>query len=62
MKNILGEDLEAAKKIEAEGIEGCYVHLYGKEVSKPKRKMGHITYVGLSEEEYRQRWQGCFVE
>ncbi len=62
MKNILGEDLEAAKRIEAEGIEGCYVHLYGKEVSKPKRKMGHITYVGLSEEEYRQRWQGCFVE
>jgi 5-(carboxyamino)imidazole ribonucleotide synthase len=24
-------------------IEGVYIHLYGKKISKPKRKLGHIT-------------------
>ena len=24
-------------------IKGVYVHLYGKEITKPNRKMGHIT-------------------
>ncbi len=62
MKNILGEDLEAAKAIEANSPEGCYVHLYGKDVSKPKRKMGHITYVGMTEERYSQEWQDKFVK
>jgi 5-(carboxyamino)imidazole ribonucleotide synthase len=24
-------------------IEGVYPHLYGKKITKPKRKMGHVT-------------------
>ena len=43
MKNILGQDLETAERIAAEGHEGVHVHLYGKTESRPKRKMGHIT-------------------
>ena len=70
MKNILGEDLAAAEAVAAEtGAEGAqspeegvYVHLYGKSVSKPKRKMGHITFVGMTAGEYDARWRGRFVE
>ncbi|MFI3320380.1 MAG: 5-(carboxyamino)imidazole ribonucleotide synthase [Rikenellaceae bacterium] len=62
LKNILGEDLEEAKRIAAEGHEGVYVHIYGKRVSKPKRKMGHITYVGLTLAEYDAEWRGRFVQ
>ncbi|MFI3281107.1 MAG: 5-(carboxyamino)imidazole ribonucleotide synthase [Rikenellaceae bacterium] len=63
MKNILGEDLEATQSIEQQGVpEGCYIHLYGKEGSKPKRKMGHITFVGLDEEGYKSEWQEKFVQ
>lgn len=71
MKNILGEDLAAAEKIAEEprctkgaGESpscGTYVHLYGKSVCKPKRKMGHITYVGMSREEYDAKWKDNFV-
>lgn len=72
MKNILGEDLEAAKQIAAalnQGTDsrqsksepGTYVHLYGKTVSKPKRKMGHITYVGMTKETYDADWRVRFV-
>ena len=70
MKNILGEDLAAAEAVAAEtGAEGAqspeegvYVHLYGKSVSKPKRKMGHITFVGMTAGEYDARWRGRFEE
>ncbi len=63
MKNILGEDLGAAEHIAEEGApEGCHIHIYGKEESKPKRKMGHITFVGMSEAEYRAAWQDKFVK
>lgn len=60
MKNILGEDMEVAEQIAAEAHEGVYVHLYGKSISKPKRKMGHITFVGLSEAEYNEKWRERF--
>ncbi len=60
MKNILGEDLEEAEKIAAEGHEGVYVHIYGKSVCKPKRKMAHITFVGLTLEEYDASWRERF--
>ena len=33
-----------AERIAAEGHEGVHVHLYGKTESRPKRKMGHITF------------------
>lgn len=62
MKNILGQDLEAAERIAREGGEGVHVHLYGKTVSKPKRKMGHITFVGMDAEEYDARWRDRFVK
>lgn len=85
MKNILGQDLDAAKAIVAESLEGAgpgvsvsspeevdnafcgvagkgvYVHLYGKTQSRPKRKMGHITFTPMTLEEFNDRWAGRFV-
>ena len=61
MKNILGQDLEAAEEILREGHEGIFVHLYGKSESRPKRKMGHITFTPMTEEEYRTHWAERFV-
>jgi 5-(carboxyamino)imidazole ribonucleotide synthase len=29
-------------------IKNIFVHLYGKEVTKPYRKMGHATVIGQS--------------
>lgn len=31
-----------------EAGQGTFVHIYGKTESRPKRKMGHITYVGVT--------------
>ena len=73
MKNILGEDLEAAERVAVEfgtGTDsrasrtepGTYVHIYGKTVSKPKRKMGHITFVGMTRDEYDAKWKSHFAE
>jgi len=62
MKNILGQDLEEARRIAREAEAGVWVHLYGKSVSKPKRKMGHITYVPMTGEEYDARWRDRFVK
>jgi len=48
MVNILGEDGYEGLAI-YEGLEqvlqlsGPYVHLYGKKITKPFRKMGHVT-------------------
>ncbi len=60
MKNILGEDMAEAQKIAAEGHEGVYVHIYGKSECKPKRKMAHITFVGMTLEEYDANWRERF--
>ncbi len=62
MKNILGEDMDEAQQIEQESQEGVYVHLYGKSICKPKRKMGHITLVGVTLEEYNAVWRERFKE
>lgn len=62
MKNILGEDLEAAVRIAAERHPNVFVHLYGKSESRPKRKMGHITFVGMTEEEFERNWSDRFVK
>ncbi|MOA61889.1 phosphoribosylaminoimidazole carboxylase ATPase subunit [compost metagenome] len=32
------------------GIDGVYLHLYGKKYTKPFRKMGHITIVDQNRE------------
>ena len=62
MKNILGQDLEAAEQIAAENLPGVYVHLYGKTESRPKRKMGHITFVGMDVARFEAEWAGRFVK
>ncbi len=61
MKNILGQDLDAARAVEREGRPDTYVHIYGKTESRPKRKMGHITFVGITGEEYERQWADRFV-
>ena len=50
MRNILGEEgWEGKTVVEGDSdclaVKGAYLHIYGKEISKPKRKMGHITVV-----------------
>ncbi len=56
MVNLLGEDGFSGPVV-YEGIEtilkepGVYVHLYGKKLTKPYRKMGHITVVADTLEE-----------
>lgn len=47
MINILGEDLPNIHKQISEMNHG-FVHLYGKDEPKDKRKMGHITFIGES--------------
>lgn len=66
MKNILGQDLAAAESVAQEvartGRRGVYVHIYGKTESRPKRKMGHITFVGMTGEAYETEWSDRFVK
>ena len=62
MKNILGQDLEAAQRIAAACPPHVYVHLYGKSECRPKRKMGHITFVGMTAPEYEAAWASRFVK
>lgn len=50
MVNVLGEEGHSGKAVvegldKAMALEGVSVHLYGKSVSKPRRKMGHITVI-----------------
>lgn len=57
MKNILGTEKEGNALVK--GIEKTYnnprvkVHIYGKKISKPGRKMGHLTVIGDSVEKVR---------
>jgi 5-(carboxyamino)imidazole ribonucleotide synthase len=60
MINIVGEDghtgpvvYKGLEKILAE--EKVFVHLYGKKITKPFRKMGHITVLGESLEDAAQK-------
>lgn len=51
MINLLGEEghsgLAQYKGLDkALQIEGAHVHLYGKKLTKPFRKMGHVTLIG----------------
>jgi 5-(carboxyamino)imidazole ribonucleotide synthase len=43
-------------------IPGVYPHLYGKQLTKPFRKMGHITVTGESVEEVREKAQKVMRE
>lgn len=60
MVNLLGEDgftgtahYEGLEKCMA--IEGAKLHLYGKEVTKPYRKMGHATILAENVEDAKKR-------
>jgi 5-(carboxyamino)imidazole ribonucleotide synthase len=52
MVNLIGED--AAVLMKGAGcrtlldIPGAVLHLYGKSVIRPRRKMGHVTFLGES--------------
>ena len=61
MKNILGQDLAAAERLAAERHPGVHVHIYGKRESRPKRKMGHVTFVGTDAAAYASAWADRFV-
>lgn len=63
MINLLGEDGHAGQATvegmdEAMAEKGVYIHLYGKKITKPFRKMGHVTIlaeevIGLKEKAQR---------
>ncbi|MCC6817389.1 MAG: 5-(carboxyamino)imidazole ribonucleotide synthase [Bacteroidia bacterium] len=60
MLNLLGaEDVNGAYEITGLdtilSLKGVYIHLYNKSITKPKRKMGHITVLGESIEEVKQK-------
>jgi len=60
MINLLGEpDYEGLVKYEGltecMGIEGVKIHLYGKKITKPFRKMGHVTILATSIEEAKKK-------
>jgi len=45
MRNLIGDDVDAWASLLAE--PGAHLHLYGKPVSRPGRKMGHVTRLFL---------------
>ena len=60
MVNLLGEEgytgparYEGLEEVIA--LEGIYVHLYGKAITRPFRKMGHITITGSDEEVLKEK-------
>ena len=60
MVNLLGEPgyegeahYEGIEKILA--VSGVHVHLYGKKITKPYRKMGHVTITGSSRAELAEK-------
>ncbi len=62
MINLLGEPghegpvyLEGMEEAMAE--QGIYIHLYGKKVTKPFRKMGHVTLLGEDIQEVKAKAQ-----
>lgn len=44
-----------------EAGKGVYVHLYGKTQSRPKRKMGHMTFVPMTLDRFYSEWALRFV-
>ncbi|MGB1017516.1 MAG: 5-(carboxyamino)imidazole ribonucleotide synthase [Chitinophagales bacterium] len=60
MVNIVGEE-NFTGKVKYEGLNDVlalsdtYIHLYGKEITKPGRKMGHITILGNEFSEIKEK-------
>jgi 5-(carboxyamino)imidazole ribonucleotide synthase len=60
MLNILGAENFSGEYFldgydDALKLEGVYIHLYGKKESRPKRKLGHVTVLGNTIEEAKQK-------
>lgn len=60
MVNLLGEDgFTGPAKYkgleEVLAVDGVYVHLYGKAITKPFRKMGHVTITGHNKEKLAEK-------
>ena len=60
MVNLLGEKNHEGPAVyegldKALAMEGVYIHLYGKKITKPFRKMGHVTCVAQTLEEAKQK-------
>lgn len=53
MVNILGEDMSQAVE-HLQTKQSGYVHLYGKDDAKAKRKMGHVTFIAPTAEKVKQ--------
>lgn len=54
MRNIIGTEAESYG-INAYHFFDCHVHLYGKDKVKPMRKMGHVTAIGKTVEEAKEK-------
>src|SRR5699024_9513827 len=54
MLNLLGEDLDVVCRASEARLDG-FLHLDGKEDVKPKRKMGHMTFIAESLEQVEQQ-------
>lgn len=61
MKNILGENYLQALEMEKCQEDNVYVHMYHKTESRPKRKMGHITFTHITPDEYQRVWAHKFI-
>lgn len=62
MVNLLGEaghqgDVYYKGMNEVLAVSGVYPHLYGKKITKPFRKMGHVTILGSDLDSLRQKVQ-----
>lgn len=60
MVNLLGEEGHTGEANykgleEVLAIEGTHVHLYGKKITKPFRKMGHVTIVDQDKESLKKK-------
>lgn len=54
MVNILGEDMDAVLTM-MPTLRNGFIHLYGKDQAKQKRKMGHITFIGHTENDVKTK-------
>jgi len=62
MVNLLGEDGYQGEAYvegmdEAMKQKGVYIHLYGKKITKPFRKMGHVTILDEDLKNLKERAQ-----
>jgi len=69
MVNLIGEDAETIKRdLECRrllGLPGAFVHDYGKRAVRPRRKMGHVTFLAHDVQTARDRgsrlWQSLLL-